>query len=469
MPGGFVGVDVFFVISGYLISLHLLDEVFATGTINLREFYGRRIRRLLPAFVVVALTTLALGAVMLLPILQEQARLAYSAIYAAVFLSNVEFARTGGYFDPATELKPLLHTWSLAVEEQFYLMWPLALLGLAALSRVVPHSIGHAGGRRARRGLPGLVGLWHRGIAGRRMGGAEGLLSDLGADLGAWNRRRTRARTANRCNAAGCAPGGQGAGRGRAGGDRRRDHTLRRRAPLSGHRGGTAGAWCGGGDRRGSHRHDERLAPPVLASRGVHRACFVQLVSLALAVAGAVPIPGHGRARPAPRFTPRRTGLAARGSDLALHRAAGAPSCRIPQSRRRAHDRRRWHVPRCRVGVRVDLVGGGFGRPRPASRRTGGGCERRQSIAPSVQSRHPVQTARSALQLHHAKGKRRQAHCALGRFTRRPYAADARRGWSRRRPRESRSDRWSAARPPSVQHSSPAAASEPRAPNSTTR
>lgn len=133
--GGFVGVDVFFVISGYLITQILMAELTRTGRIDLWDFYARRVRRLLPAFILVALTTLALGAVILLPIQSEQSRLASSAIHAAGYISNIEFARMGGYFDPASELQPLLHTWSLAIEAQFCLIWPLLLIGVSRLGR----------------------------------------------------------------------------------------------------------------------------------------------------------------------------------------------------------------------------------------------------------------------------------------------------------------------------------------------
>jgi peptidoglycan/LPS O-acetylase OafA/YrhL len=133
--GGFVGVDVFFVISGFLITGLLLDEHRRHGAIDLLAFYARRARRLLPAFVLVVLVTLLLGLFFLLPVKEEQSSLARSAVYAAIYASNVFFARhTGGYFDGPTDLLPLLHTWSLSVEEQFYLAWPplLIILGLVA-------------------------------------------------------------------------------------------------------------------------------------------------------------------------------------------------------------------------------------------------------------------------------------------------------------------------------------------------
>jgi len=118
-PAGFVGVDVFFVISGYLITSILLREP------GLAEFYARRARRILPAAFLVVLVTLALS-FLLLPSPRDVAR---SAAAAGVFVANVFFQHTtGGYWAPAADSMPLLHLWSLSVEEQFYLAWPLLLL-----------------------------------------------------------------------------------------------------------------------------------------------------------------------------------------------------------------------------------------------------------------------------------------------------------------------------------------------------
>ena len=122
--GGFVGVDVFFVISGYLITALLLGDL-ATGRFSIWAFYDRRARRLLPALFVVLAACLPVAWWWLLPgDLQE---LLQSVAAVAVFMSNILFWRQSGYFDTAAELKPLLHTWSLAVEEQFYLLFPPAL------------------------------------------------------------------------------------------------------------------------------------------------------------------------------------------------------------------------------------------------------------------------------------------------------------------------------------------------------
>lgn len=127
--GGFVGVDIFFVISGFLIGGILWREYDATGRISLRNFYIRRFRRLAPAFFAMLLVTTALGWVILLPF--EFREYGKAVIASTVYLSNVLFFRQAGYFDTASEDKPLLHTWSLAVEEQFYIFLPLLLIVLA--------------------------------------------------------------------------------------------------------------------------------------------------------------------------------------------------------------------------------------------------------------------------------------------------------------------------------------------------
>jgi peptidoglycan/LPS O-acetylase OafA/YrhL len=123
--GGFVGVDVFFVISGYLITSTILAERSA-GTFSMRSFYERRARRILPALFLVALTCIPAAWVLLPP--REMVDFSQSLSALPPFLSNVLFWRETGYFDTATELKPLIHTWSLAIEEQFYILYPLVLL-----------------------------------------------------------------------------------------------------------------------------------------------------------------------------------------------------------------------------------------------------------------------------------------------------------------------------------------------------
>ena len=124
-PGGFVGVDVFFVISGYLITGILLREL-GDGRFSLANFWVRRIRRILPASAVMVLVTLAAGYAILTPLAYMD--LAETAIAQALVVSNFIFARQDGYFTESADFTPLLHTWSLAVEEQFYILFPLLLL-----------------------------------------------------------------------------------------------------------------------------------------------------------------------------------------------------------------------------------------------------------------------------------------------------------------------------------------------------
>lgn len=125
--GGYVGVDVFFVISGYLITTIIIDEI-VDKKFSIVRFYERRARRILPALFFVLILSTPVAWIVLQPIDFK----AFSVNVAAVaaFLSNVQFFRESGYFDQAAELKPLLHTWSLAVEEQFYVFFPLMLLGI---------------------------------------------------------------------------------------------------------------------------------------------------------------------------------------------------------------------------------------------------------------------------------------------------------------------------------------------------
>lgn len=123
--GGFVGVDVFFVISGYLITAMILAEK-ENDTFSLLCFYERRARRILPALFLVIFACLPFAWLWMLP--NELKSFSQSVVAVSIFASNIEFLRTSGYFDAAAELKPLLHTWSLAVEEQYYVLFPLCLL-----------------------------------------------------------------------------------------------------------------------------------------------------------------------------------------------------------------------------------------------------------------------------------------------------------------------------------------------------
>lgn len=133
--GGFVGVDVFFVISGFLITGLLWREVSATGTVRLRNFYGARARRLLPAAAAVGLVTMIASVILLPPL---QARPAVSdGIASAFYVSNYQFLMRGvDYFGNHVTQSPFLHYWSLGVEEQFYLVWAPMLLGAIWLTRL---------------------------------------------------------------------------------------------------------------------------------------------------------------------------------------------------------------------------------------------------------------------------------------------------------------------------------------------
>lgn len=129
--GGFFGVDVFFVISGYLIHRELIARV-AERQLSITAFYGRRLRRTLPALIVAAALTFAAATLVLLP--NDLEALAASLFGVLASLSNLVFLGQVGYFDPDAVTKPLLHTWSLGVEEQFYLVAPLLALALRTLA-----------------------------------------------------------------------------------------------------------------------------------------------------------------------------------------------------------------------------------------------------------------------------------------------------------------------------------------------
>lgn len=125
--GGFIGVDIFFVISGFLITSHILNAL-EQQNFRFHKFYGRRIRRLMPALVFTLLVCLAAGYLLFsAPHFERQGG---HSLQALLSVANISFWLESGYFDSSGALKPLLHTWSLSVEEQFYLVWPAILLAL---------------------------------------------------------------------------------------------------------------------------------------------------------------------------------------------------------------------------------------------------------------------------------------------------------------------------------------------------
>jgi peptidoglycan/LPS O-acetylase OafA/YrhL len=134
LAGGFVGVDVFFVLSGFLITGLLLQEIEGTGRVAFADFYLRRLRRLMPASIVMIGVTSLVAAAALAP--GEQLKQAGAAATAALWLSNIHFAFAKlDYFAAGAETNLFLHTWSLGVEEQFYLLWPALLLWILAGKR----------------------------------------------------------------------------------------------------------------------------------------------------------------------------------------------------------------------------------------------------------------------------------------------------------------------------------------------
>ena len=125
IPGGFLGVDIFFVISGFLITAIIHREM-VNNKFSFKAFYIRRIKRILPAFFMVVLFTVLLGAYLFTK--DDFSLLLKSALASMGFAANLYYARGQGYFDPAQEEKPLLHIWSLSVEEQYYFIFPILLL-----------------------------------------------------------------------------------------------------------------------------------------------------------------------------------------------------------------------------------------------------------------------------------------------------------------------------------------------------
>lgn len=131
MPGGFVGVDIFFVISGFLITRIIYDGI-ADGTYSIGDFYYRRVRRIFPALFAMFAFCLATAFMISLP--NDAQDVGHSVLASTFFVSNILFYLTSGYFDQASEINPLLHTWSLSVEEQFYVLFPLLVFAIRKFS-----------------------------------------------------------------------------------------------------------------------------------------------------------------------------------------------------------------------------------------------------------------------------------------------------------------------------------------------
>ncbi len=137
LPGGFIGVDIFFVISGYLISSILL-RAFGQNSFSLKDFYIRRMRRILPILFTVMLASLPFAWYYMMP--QDVRDFAGSVLSSLTFVSNIWFWQEDNYWTAQAALKPFLHTWSLSVEEQFYIFYPFILL---VLLKYLPRHNGH--------------------------------------------------------------------------------------------------------------------------------------------------------------------------------------------------------------------------------------------------------------------------------------------------------------------------------------
>lgn len=139
LPGGFIGVDIFFVISGYLISTIIFSNL-ANDKFSFREFYARRVKRIFPALLTVLATFFLIGWHTLFA--DEFQQFGKHLLAGALFVSNFALLQEANYFDAAAETKPLLHLWSLAIEEQFYIIWPLLAVALWRLPRLLPWVMG---------------------------------------------------------------------------------------------------------------------------------------------------------------------------------------------------------------------------------------------------------------------------------------------------------------------------------------
>ena len=164
LPGGFLGVDVFFVLSGYLITSLLLVEVSRTGGVDARRFWGRRVRRLVPAVLVMVPSVIALAWVVRWPRTRLDA-LAIDSFATLTWWANWRQASGTSYWDADTP-SLMRHAWSLAIEEQFYLVWPVVLIGVAVLARKLGRSLPASVGLAAAVGFV-ISSVWHVVLAHR--------------------------------------------------------------------------------------------------------------------------------------------------------------------------------------------------------------------------------------------------------------------------------------------------------------
>ena len=164
LPGGFLGVDVFFVLSGYLITSLLLAEVGRTGRVDARRFWGRRVRRLVPAVLVMVPSVIALAWVVRWPRTRLDS-LALDAFATLTWWANWRQASGTSYWDADTP-SLMRHAWSLAIEEQFYLVWPIVLIGGAVLARKLGRSLATSIGLAATAAFA-LSSVWHVVLAHR--------------------------------------------------------------------------------------------------------------------------------------------------------------------------------------------------------------------------------------------------------------------------------------------------------------
>src|SRR5215213_9889499 len=285
--GGFVGVDVFYVLSGFLITGLLWEELQTTAGLRLGAFYGRRARRLLPAAVLVLMVTLAASWVWLSPLQARGA--ARDAAAAALYVANYRFALQRTDYLADASPSPLQHYWSLGVEEQFYLLWPLLLLVVFLAAR------------RGRRSATRAAGAAVLAV----VASGSFVLSGRGDPWLAW-------------------PGGDGVV----------DHPVRSGHAVPGAGGAVPGCRHHGGARRRLRRPPVRPRPGAgVAAPPGRRPALLCLVPVALAAAGPGPGGGRpparsgaeprpGRRRRAARPSHRETG---RGPGAVLASAAGTP------------------------------------------------------------------------------------------------------------------------------------------------